>query len=69
MTPETKLPNVGGLVAYPSRVAAYMPLVKGRCPACGLASLFLAVGNHVMCASLQCPDPGAAENVLGGPFE
>jgi hypothetical protein len=45
------------------------PRVDGRCPACGWASLFLAVGEHITCARLDCPDPCAADELLarGGP--
>lgn len=56
MNPQLESPpNIHGLDAFPSRVAAYMPAVRGQCPACGMKSLFLAVGNHITCASLECP--------------
>ncbi|WP_329217234.1 DUF6085 family protein [Streptomyces microflavus] len=42
-----------------------MPDVAGSCPACGAASLFLGEGGHVTCARIDCPDPGAADNMLG----
>ena len=57
--------NVAGLTAYPSKVARWMPAVKGHCPSCGLKSLFLAVGGHVTCANLECRDPLAIERLLG----
>lgn len=40
------------------------PLVAGRCPACGLSSLFLAVGGHVTCGNIPCPDPTAVTDML-----
>lgn len=57
-------PNTKGLVAHPSRCSAGMPIVRGICPGCGLKNLFLAVGGHVTCANLECPDPCAAANLL-----
>lgn len=39
--------------------------VQGRCPACGGASLFLGEGGHVTCRRLDCPDPSAADDMLG----
>lgn len=56
--------NATGLDASPLTTARAMPVVRGRCPACGLASLFLAVGGYVTCGSLSCPDPTAASYVL-----
>ena len=40
------------------------PLVKGRCPACGLASLFLGEGGYVTCSVLECREPDAAATLL-----
>lgn len=40
------------------------PLVKGRCPACGGASLFLGSGGYLTCARLDCPQPDAATEVI-----
>lgn len=40
------------------------PLVQGRCPACGHASLFLAAGGFATCSRDDCPDPTAATDVL-----
>ncbi len=40
------------------------PQVVGRCPACGTASLFLAVGGHITCSVIACPDPCAAGDLL-----
>jgi hypothetical protein len=45
-------------------VAQGFPRVVGRCPACGLTALFLGAGGYVTCASLECPDPGAASDLL-----
>ena len=58
--------NTAGLDAHPARCAAWMPVVKGKCPACGMASLFLAAGGYVTCASLSCKDPCAAGELLLG---
>lgn len=38
--------------------------VRGRCPACGYASLFLGAGGYVTCGSLSCPRPDAASVLL-----
>jgi hypothetical protein len=53
-----------GLSAHPLRSAAGYPHVQGRCPACGLGSLFLASGGYLTCASLRCTDPTRASNLL-----
>jgi hypothetical protein len=53
-----------GLTAHPARPAAGYPVVKGRCPACGAASLFLASGGYVTCASLDCTNPAQASALL-----
>ncbi len=42
------------------------PLVRGRCPACGAASLFLASGGYVTCAIIRCPNPTAVSDSLLG---
>src|SRR5690606_20281477 len=39
--------------------------VQGRCPACGGDSLFLGEGGHVTCSRLDCPNPCAADDMLG----
>lgn len=69
MSDMPSAPNTKGLTAHPSRVAAFMPIVRGTCPACGLKSLFLASGGYVTCASLSCPRPGAASDLLKPPEE
>jgi hypothetical protein len=38
--------------------------VAGRCPACGHRLLFVAVGGYVTCSLAECPDPGAASDLL-----
>lgn len=38
--------------------------VQGRCPGCSRSSLMLGAGGYVTCASLDCPDPAAAGEVL-----
>lgn len=40
------------------------PRVKGRCPACGYAALFLGDGGYITCGNLQCGDPCAASDLL-----
>lgn len=40
------------------------PQVQGRCPACGLASLFVGSGGYVTCGNLPCPEPDAASTLL-----
>lgn len=47
-------------------LAAGLPLVQGRCPACQRASLFLGSGGYVTCSSADCPEPDAATTVLEG---
>lgn len=49
---------------YPGR-----PQVQGHCPACGRESLFLGAEGHVTCAILACPNPCAADELLGGPLK
>ncbi|MGW1796920.1 hypothetical protein ACWCQN_13135 [Streptomyces sp. NPDC001984] len=45
-------------------LAAGMPLVKGRCPACRHASLFLGTGGYPTCSNADCTEPDAATTVL-----
>lgn len=47
-----------------SGVGAGWPQVKGECPACGNASLFLASGGYVTCAVIKCPNPTAVADRL-----
>ncbi|MET7437007.1 DUF6085 family protein [Streptomyces sp. NPDC005496] len=47
-------------------LAAGLPQVQGRCPACGRASLFLGHGGHVTCSIIDCPNPSAADDLLHG---
>ncbi len=47
-----------------SPVADGFPRVQGRCPRCGLSSLFLGGGGYVTCSSLECRDPIAATTLL-----
>jgi hypothetical protein len=48
-------------------LAANLPLVKGRCPACYGASLFLGDGGYVTCSRIDCPEPDAASTALEQP--
>ncbi|CAM5620373.1 hypothetical protein [Streptomyces aurantiogriseus] len=45
-------------------LASGLPLVKGNCPACRHASLFLGTGGYPTCANHECPEPDAATTVL-----
>jgi hypothetical protein len=47
-------------------LAAGLPIVQGRCPACGRASLFLGNGGHVTCSIIDCPNPSEADDLLHG---
>lgn len=38
--------------------------VRGVCPACGTALLFLGDGGYLTCSLHDCPDPGAADRLL-----
>lgn len=47
------------------------PRVAGRCPACGMTTLFLGEGGHVTCGLIAgrdgtggCSDPCAADDLL-----
>lgn len=51
-------------VASTAPLAAGLPLVKGRCPACGHASLFLGSGGYVTCSIAECREPDAASTML-----
>lgn len=50
--------------ASPAPLAARLPLVQGRCPACGTAGLFLGDGGYVTCSVRECPEPDAASTTL-----
>ncbi|MFB7707941.1 hypothetical protein [Streptomyces sp. NPDC056105] len=47
-------------------LAAGLPHVAGRCPACQRGGLFLGDGGHVTCSQADCPDPCAADKLLRG---
>ncbi len=38
--------------------------VRGHCPACGSASLFLGTGGYVTCSVIDCPRPTAVSDLL-----
>ena len=38
--------------------------VRGHCPACGWASLFVGEGGYLTCSRLECPRPDAAHAIL-----
>lgn len=56
-----------GPIASTAPLAVGLPHVRGRCPACGTASLFLAHGGYVTCAARACQEPDAASTDLEGP--
>lgn len=41
-----------------------MTAIKGHCPACGGASLFVVEGGYVTCSRIDCPRPDAAHIIL-----
>lgn len=45
-------------------LAAGLPLVQGRCPACGTSGLFLGDGGYITCSLADCPQPDAATEVI-----
>lgn len=47
-------------------LAAGLPLVQGRCPACGTKGLFLGDGGYITCSLIDCPNPSAADDLLHG---
>ncbi|MFD5798643.1 hypothetical protein ACFWIO_34955 [Streptomyces diastatochromogenes] len=48
----------------PTHPAVGWPLIKGNCPACRHASLFLGTGGYPTCSNYECPEPDAATTVL-----
>ncbi|MEC3995047.1 hypothetical protein VSR01_16500 [Actinacidiphila sp. DG2A-62] len=46
------------------RPPAPYPDVKGRCPACGGNSLFVAEGGYLTCRRVDCAEPDAAASLL-----
>lgn len=52
------------LPASTAPLAVGFPLVKGNCPACHSASLFLGDGGYVTCSRIDCPEPDAATTAL-----
>jgi hypothetical protein len=53
-----------GTPASTAPLASGLPLVKGNCPACRRASLFLGTGGYPTCANHECTEPDAATTVL-----
>lgn|SRR5574338_118910 len=61
--------QVGDSSRFPQgieRGAWGFPKVAGRCPSCGLESLFLAVGGHITCAVIGCKEPCLVDDWLHG---
>lgn len=56
--PTPNLDELARLREYESRHCE--PAITTRCPACGGQSLFIAVGGHLTCSWLKCPEPGPA---------
>lgn len=50
-------------------LAAGLPQVQGRCPACGTAGLFLGDGGYITCSLIDCPQPDAATEVIADFWE
>lgn len=50
-------------------LAAGLPHVQGRCPACGTAGLFLGDGGYITCSLIDCPQPDAATEVIADFWE
>lgn len=50
-------------------LAAGLPHVQGRCPACGTGGLFLADGGYLTCSLINCPQPDAATEVIADFWE
>ena len=44
------------------------PWVKGKCPACGTSSLFVATHGYLTCGYLPCPDPTSPSEAIGVEF-
>ena len=42
--------------------------IEGRCPTCGVRSLFVGQGGYVTCGWLDCSDPCAPSKALGVDF-
>lgn len=40
--------------------------ITTRCPACGHQTLFIAVGGHLTCSWLKCPEPGVERAIAEG---
>lgn len=40
------------------------PKVRGKCPSCGLETLFLGEGGYVTCSLIGCRRPDAATELL-----
>ncbi|MEU3529960.1 hypothetical protein AB0E62_40085, partial [Streptomyces sp. NPDC038707] len=59
-------PIQGGEALPPSTapLASGLPPVKGNCPACQHASLFLGTGGYPTCSNADCPEPDTATTVL-----
>lgn len=60
---------LGALALQPAStapLAAGLPFVQGRCPACGRVSLFLGNGGYVTCSVIDCPNPSLADEQLHG---
>lgn len=55
---------MSGQPASAAPLAAGLPLVQGRCPACGTKGLFLGDGGYVTCSFIDCPQPDAATEVI-----
>lgn len=39
--------------------------IQGRCPACGLATLFVGDGGYITCSNIDCPRPDLVTELIG----
>lgn len=39
--------------------------VQGRCPACGLTTLFVGDGGYITCSNVDCPRPDLVNELIG----
>lgn len=58
------LANLDRIMAERGITSDRFPRVKGRCPACNGASLFLGEGGYVTCSRIDCTQPAAASDLL-----
>src|SRR5437879_2984604 len=60
----TRMTNPPSDAVQPERTKERYPSVVGKCPACGWRGLFIGVSGYVTCSQIECPNPGAASDLL-----